>query len=69
MNQFFMYLFTDCCNCEMQHLFLFNWLGIFVVEGKRFPSATCPWNNIVINQSDLKNKFIIFVKIRLTVSV
>ncbi len=27
-----------------------------------------PWNNIVINQSDLKNKFIIFVKFRLTIS-
>ncbi len=26
-------------------------------------------NNIVINQSDLKNKFIIFVKFRLTISV
>ncbi len=22
------------------------------------PSVTCPWNNIVFNQSDLKNKFI-----------
>ncbi len=28
-----------------------------------------PWNNIVINQSDLKNEFIIFVKFRLTISV
>ncbi len=28
-----------------------------------------PWNNIVINQSDLKNKFIIFLKFRLTISV
>ncbi len=28
-----------------------------------------PWNNIVINQSDLMNKFIIFVKFRLTISV
>ncbi len=27
-----------------------------------------PWNNNVINQSDLKNKFIIFVKFRLTIS-
>ncbi len=36
------------------------------------PSATCSWvnmflclpcNNIVINQSDLKSKFIIFVKV------
>ncbi len=28
-----------------------------------------PWNNIVINQSDLKNKFFIFVKFTLTISV
>ncbi len=28
-----------------------------------------PWNNIVINQSDLKNKFTMFVKCRLTISV
>ncbi len=28
-----------------------------------------PWNNIVINQSDLKNKFIMFVKFRLIISV
>ncbi len=28
-----------------------------------------PWNNIVINQSYLKNTFIIFVKFRLTISV
>ncbi len=28
-----------------------------------------PWNNIVINQSYLKNKFIIFVKFRFTISV
>ncbi len=28
-----------------------------------------PWNNIVINQSDLKNKFIIFVKFRLIIRV
>ncbi len=28
-----------------------------------------PWNNIVINQSDLNNKFIIFVKCRLSISV
>ncbi len=28
-----------------------------------------PWNNIVINQSDLKNQFIVFVKFRLTISV
>ncbi len=27
------------------------------------------WNNIAINQSDLKNKFIIFVKFRLIISV
>ncbi len=27
------------------------------------------WNNIVINQSDLKKKFIIVVKFRLTISV
>ncbi len=33
------------------------------------PSATCSWNNIVINQSDLKNTFMIFVKFRLTISV
>ncbi len=26
-----------------------------------------PWNNIVINQSDLKNQFIVFVKFRLTI--
>ncbi len=28
-----------------------------------------PWNNIAINQSDLKNKFIMFVKFKLTISV
>ncbi len=28
-----------------------------------------PWNNIVINQSDLKNQFMFFVKFRLTISV
>ncbi len=28
-----------------------------------------PWNNIVINQSDFKNQFIIFVKFRITISV
>ncbi len=42
------------------------------------PSARCswinifcwPWNTIVINQSDLKNQFIVFVKFRqLTISV
>ncbi len=35
------------------------------------PSADMfrPWNNIVINQSYLKNKFIIFVKFRLKISV
>ncbi len=28
-----------------------------------------PWNNIVINQSDFKNKLIIFVKFRLIIRV
>ncbi len=28
-----------------------------------------PWNNIVINQSDFKNQFIIFVNFRITISV
>ncbi len=33
------------------------------------PSVTCSWINIVMNQSDLKNKFIIFVKCRRIISV
>ncbi len=39
-----------------------------LVQNLILPSATCSWINIVINQSDLKNKFII-VKFRLTISV
>ncbi len=33
-------------------------VGMFM-QNLILPSATCSWVNIVINQSDLKNKFII----------
>ncbi len=43
--------------------------SVCVWQNLILPSATCSWKNIVINQSDLKNKFIIFVKCRLTMLV
>ncbi len=54
------------CPGEVRYPQHINWSLGFLAE----PQHLCwPWNNIVINQSDLKNKFTMFVKCRLTISV
>ncbi len=56
------------CACESVRVCVPR-VRVRVWQNLILPSATCSWINIVINQSDLKNKFIIFGKFRLTISV
>ncbi len=62
-------------------LYLYSENDLWLLECERAVAVTprrtwlyqvqhvAPWNNIVMNQLDLKNKFIIFVKFRLIISV